>query len=325
MSNRSYLSRIAGTGPALLMLKPPRLLFAPTTPEAESVAPQRLPADPRSGPAVAPVPSPEPPEMPPAADATTLPQLAAPSKLAEAAPAMHIARAMPLPASDVPVDQQPPVADKPLVREVAKTSEKVLRVEVPVLVPSRPGGADDMDDAPVSSVAEPEPRLVGTPNVISAAAEPAPVKPVMIPSDADDAPVRNVAEPELRFVGTANVARAALQAAPVKHVMILRPRNAEGAPDAAPVEPPTVEKDGTRTIRLEPPVPQPPAQAMDLSGQETRVRIGCLEVRIVHEAPATAAGSQPQAAPAAPVRTRAQARPSTPLSRAFRAFGLAQG
>ena len=39
MPKESYLSRIAGTAPAPLMLQPPRLLFAPA---AEATAPEEV-------------------------------------------------------------------------------------------------------------------------------------------------------------------------------------------------------------------------------------------------------------------------------------------
>jgi hypothetical protein len=282
MAHGSYLSRIAGTEPAPLVLKPPRVLFAPTAPAVESAPPLEALADPPTVPAAAALGPFVHPLIPAVAAASTLPKNAP----AVAAPQQHVAPAQTMPDLVVPVDQHPGGADEPVVREVVKPSERVVRLEVPPVAPEQPKKADD---AFANQQVKVEFRVVAAPYRIPAPPEPAPVRPVMVG----------------------------------------RPPDLEVMEDAAAVEKPTAERVETRPIRLEPMAAPPPAPTRDAGEPKTRVRIGSLEVRIVHEAPASAAASaaasQAQASPPAPVRTPAQALSSAPLSRGFRAFGLAQG
>ncbi len=294
MPNRTYLQRIAGVEPVARVLTPPRGLFpsvavpAPATTGVEEVAVSRAQA--LHGDRVA--------ETKPA----TLPQ----TSLEPAVDGVELEATPPRVAPVVPVAFEPsvptavPPEPAPPLRTVEPPPEQSMRPQN--LVPA------------VDRRTEKDETLVVHP--LETTASP-PRPPVAAP--ATNNPIPTIppppSEPRLQPGGTAPIRVTPATRSPDTEASSVSEKSAESPNQQPPV------LDVVPPIRLEPPVITPPLPRSDNGGDNAKVRIGSLEVRIT--APAVPTPASPPSAPA-PARREAT-RPATGLARGFRSFGLRQG
>jgi hypothetical protein len=311
MPRQSYLQRIAGGAPGLLVLSPPRILFPPNVgpieaeTSMEAVAAVASPAEART---VAPPVEPRP--APLLAQAPLAPGQDLAGGAARLGPGLHAPapvvlfgseRSVPPAVASGSTHPQALVApDSPPAQPAEENAWQGVRHAASV---PRAGRRAETDDAHIIDALEvasyPSPRAVASPAPQGlTTGQVTAVTPTegqrMRPVDA----MTGAATPRWRPVDAVTDAVTGGTAEAV-----------DRSQADVRVSPP---------IRLEPQAVAPPPHSPDNGGREAGVRIGSLEVRIVPPAVVQVPVGRPLAAAAVPARP-------VPLSRGFRSFGLVQG
>jgi hypothetical protein len=300
MPRPTYLQRIAGVEPGSRVLSPPHGVFPPM-PVAATTGAEEMPT-----------------ERPPLAP--TIP--ARSTRVAESKPAAPSQMDRDPAVGGVELDAKPPrVASvvEPSVPAAAlpePAPQSSLAAPVgptlwPVEVPPREG-KPSVALVPVIDrrAEEDETSMVHHPETTGS--RPRPAVAALVPAVPPD-PIPSV--PRLPPADAAPVAVIPATRSPDTEAPLVSDKPAESPPRPRPVP------DVVPPIRLEPSPVTPPLPRPDSGGENAKVRIGSLEVRIT--APAVPTPASP---PAAPVPARREAtRPATGLARGFRSFGLRQG